>query len=61
MVDTYGGKGAGWQRATGPAMPDAAQMWQEIIMPPLRAAQMPVAAELGRAQPQHARVRSLQI
>lgn len=56
-VDTYGGKGSGWQRAAGPAMPDAAQMWQEIIMPPLRAAQAPMATELELKQPHHARVR----
>lgn len=56
MVDTYGGKGSGWQRAAGPAMPDSAQMWQEIIMPALRAAQQPIADELARHQPHHARV-----
>lgn len=57
MVDTYGGKGLGWQRAAGPAMPDSAQVWQEIIMPPLRAAQSPLAASLELQQPHHARVR----
>lgn len=58
VMDTYGGKGSGWQRAAGPAMPDSVQMWQEIIMPPLRAAQGPVAEQLQLSQPHHARVRA---
>lgn len=55
LSDVYGGSGRGWQKRK--AAPTATQVWQESIMPVVRAAQQPAARHIRTLHPTYARVR----
>lgn len=55
LSDVYGGSGRGWQKRK--AAPTSAQVWQESIMPVVRAAQQPAARHIRTLHPDYARVR----
>lgn len=56
LSDVYGGSGKGWQRRK--VAPSSAQVWQESIMPVVRAAQQPAARHIRTLHPEYARVRT---
>lgn len=56
LSDVYGGSGRGWQKRK--AAPSSTQIWQESIMPVVRAAQDPAARHIRTLHPEYARVRA---
>eukprot|EP00892_Ulva_mutabilis_P008735 jgi/Ulvmu1/6233/UM028_0091.1 len=57
LSDVYGGSGRGWQRRK--AAPSSAQIWQESIMPVVRAAQEPAARHIRTLHPDYSRAVSM--